>query len=115
MTYEQFGQRVARLARALMDRGIVQRKVAAMVAPNVHEFLEAYYACAVLGAVLNPVNFRLASGEMSFILQDSGAELILAHTDFAEKVQKAIKGLPQGQGGYLAGRRRKARNWCERG
>lgn len=94
-TYEAFGQRVARLARALMARGIVQGKVAAIVAPNVHEFLEAYYACAVLGAVLNPVNFRLAPGEMSFILQDSGAELLLAHTDFAQNIQKALQDCPQ--------------------
>ena len=48
-TYEQFGRRVAGLAHALRGLGLGKGSVAAVVAPNVHQFLETYYACAALG------------------------------------------------------------------
>lgn len=90
-TYQEFGRRLGRLARALAARGIAKGKVVAVVAPNVYQFLEAYYACASLGAVLNPINFRLSAREMAFILEDSGAEVLLAHADFAPQVAQALE------------------------
>ncbi len=90
-TYQQFGRRVYGLARALAERGVAKGKVVAVLAPNVHQFLETYYACAVLGAVLNPINFRLSAREVAFILEDSGAEVLLAHADFASQVAQALE------------------------
>jgi len=46
--------------------------------------MEAYYACAVAGIVLNPLNFRLAAKEIFTILADSSARAIIVHHDFAE-------------------------------
>ncbi len=95
LTYRQFGRRTAALAQVLAGQGLVKGKVAGIVAPNVHQFLEAYYACACLGVVLNPVNFRLAAREMAFILADSGAEVLIAHTDFAQQVEDALPQCPR--------------------
>jgi len=58
-TYERFGHRVAALAHWL--RGFRHQKghcQLPFLAPNCHEFMEAYYACAVTGIVLNPLNHR---------------------------------------------------------
>ncbi|WP_052514660.1 long-chain-fatty-acid--CoA ligase [Dethiosulfatarculus sandiegensis] len=93
-TYREFGERVARLARALLAKGVVQGKAISIIAPNVHEFLEAYYACAALGAVLNPINFRLSAREAAFIINDSEAVLLLAHTDFKDTVAGALDDSP---------------------
>ncbi len=95
LTYEQFGRRTAALAHALKGLGLTKGKVAGIIAPNVHQYLEVYYACAALGAVLNPVNFRLSHHEMSFILGNSEAEILLAHTDFADTVAQTVAACPQ--------------------
>ena len=94
LTYQEFGQRTAALAHALSGLGLSKGKVAGIIAPNVHQYLETYYACALLGVVLNPLNFRLSHHELSFILGDSGAEIILAHTDFAETVAQTVAACP---------------------
>ena len=54
---------------------------------NCHIFLEAYFASALIGAALVPLNYRLSPGEIEYILADSEAELILVHTDFFPKIQ----------------------------
>ncbi|MEW5911436.1 MAG: long-chain-fatty-acid--CoA ligase [Thermodesulfobacteriota bacterium] len=95
LTYEQFGRRTAALAQALIGLGLAKGQVVGIIAPNVHQYLEAYYACAALGIVLNPVNFRLSPREMAFILGDSGAAVVLAHTDFAEAAAAAAAECPQ--------------------
>ncbi|MGD9125086.1 MAG: long-chain-fatty-acid--CoA ligase [Desulfarculaceae bacterium] len=89
-SYQEFGQRINQLARVLRAKGLGPGEVAAIVAPNVHQYLETYYACALLGTVLNPINFRLAPRETAFILNDSGAKILLAHTDFAADMEKTV-------------------------
>jgi len=87
-TYERFGHRVAALAHWLRGFGIKKGTVIAILAPNCHEFMEAYYACAVTGIVLNPLNHRLSVNEIGTILADSEAQVLLAHTDFAKVVRE---------------------------
>ncbi len=94
-TYAEMGRRIERLAGALAEAGLERGRVAAIVAPNVHQFVETYYACARLGVVLNPVNFRLSPREMAFILNDSAAMVLLAHSDFATEVAAAVAQCPK--------------------
>ncbi len=54
---------------------------------NCHVFLEAYYATALIGVVLVPLNYRLSSREIGFILNDSESKLLIAHSDFFSKIQ----------------------------
>jgi len=85
-TYEQFGGRVSALTHVLSGLRMRKGAVVAMLAPNCHEYMEAYYACAVLGVILNPLNFRLSPHELVDILDDSEAEILITHCDFAEHV-----------------------------
>ncbi len=64
-TYREFAKRVDSLAEALSERGVAVGTVVAVIAPNGHEFMEAYYACALIGAVCNPINFRLSAQEIA--------------------------------------------------
>ncbi len=89
-TYKQFGARVSALAAWMVAAGMNKGSVAAIIAPNCHEFMEAYYACAALGVILNPINFRLAAREIATILEDSEATLLFAHDDFHNVSQDAI-------------------------
>jgi acyl-CoA synthetase (AMP-forming)/AMP-acid ligase II len=81
-TYRQFGQRVASLAKSLKDFGLQRGSTVAISSPNTHEYMEAYFACAITGIILVPLNYRLASDELVDIIADSDAELFFCHTEF---------------------------------
>jgi fatty-acyl-CoA synthase len=56
----------------------------AVFATNEIEFLPLFFAVQRLGAVLVPINFRLTGREVSHILSDSGASLLIAQKQFDE-------------------------------
>lgn len=85
-TYRQLADRTYRLAHFLKATGIDKGDCVAILHQNSHQFIEAYFAVAQLGAILNPLNIRLSPGELSFILKDSGATLLIASRRYAEKV-----------------------------
>jgi acyl-CoA synthetase (AMP-forming)/AMP-acid ligase II len=89
-TYRQFGERVAALSHGLSMLGVKKGETVAIVCPNTHHYMEAYYACAVSGIVLNPLNFRLAAKEISTILADSNTRAIFVHHDFVELFKNAM-------------------------
>ena len=77
LTYSEVAAHADALARDLRSRGIRPGDRVAALLPNSHYFLSAYFAAAAVGAVLCPLNHRLAEGELDFILRDSGARLVL--------------------------------------
>jgi acyl-CoA synthetase (AMP-forming)/AMP-acid ligase II len=89
-TYEQFGARVSALANYLVTAGFGKGAVVAVLAPNCHELMEIYYACAVTGIVLNPINYRLSAEEVETILNDSEAVALFLHSDFQECASKSV-------------------------
>ncbi|HYL11210.1 MAG TPA: fatty acid--CoA ligase [Candidatus Acidoferrales bacterium] len=83
-TYAQFGDRAARLAGALRQAGVKPGDRVAFLSMNCHRLLEAYYGVLDAGAVLLPLNIRLAPGELAFILNDSGAKVVFLEKQFLE-------------------------------
>jgi len=90
-TYQQIAERVAGLARFFQNRGIQQEDRISILEVNSHAFLEAYYAAAGIGAILNPLNYRLAAKEVAYILKDAGTCWLMAATRFADVVKGALK------------------------
>ncbi len=86
-TYKQFADRVYRLANFLRSRGVGQGDCVAILHQNSHEFLESYFATAQVGAILNPLNYRLSPNDLAFILRDSGAKLLIASDRFVRSVE----------------------------
>jgi len=86
-TYTQIGARVAALARFFQARNIAPQDRISILEVNSHAFLETYYAAAGIGAILNPLNYRLASREIAYILKDAGSRWLIANTQFAAQVQ----------------------------
>ena len=78
-TYSQVGERTAGLARFFQARGIETEDRISVLEVNSHAYLETYYAAAGIGAILNPLNYRLAPKEIAYILRDSGARWLLAN------------------------------------
>jgi fatty-acyl-CoA synthase len=82
ITYAGFAQRVRAAAAALAARGIGRGDRVAFLGYNDPAQIVLLFACARLGAVQVPLNWRLAAPEWRFILEDCGARLLVATADF---------------------------------
>ena len=87
-TYSEFGDRVNRLATGLHSMGIRKADVVSFISNNTHHLLEAYYGVIQSGAILNPINVRLAGEEIEFILNHSESQIVFYHSDFRLLIQK---------------------------
>lgn len=83
-TYEEFFIRIDRLTGSLITGGIKKGDRIAVLSYNCPQYLELYFALARIGAILVPLNYRLATRELEYILIDSGASTLIFHEDFAE-------------------------------
>jgi len=77
VTWSQLRDRVNAVAAAMARRGVTAGQRVAIMMTNRPEFLETMFAANALGAIVVPINFRLAPDEVAFILTDSGAELLV--------------------------------------
>ena len=75
-TYRQFEERANRLASALRARGLRHLDRVAFIAPNTPAMLEAHFGVPAGGLVLVPINTRLSSDEIGYILKHSGSKLV---------------------------------------
>lgn len=87
LTYGQFASRTARLAGVLRDMDVQPGDRVAYLSGNCHRLLEAYYGVLEAGAVLLPLNIRLTPSELAYILNDSGARVLLFQEQFAPMVE----------------------------
>lgn len=87
LTYAQFADRAARMAGALRKMGIQPGDRVAFLSGNCHRLLEAYYGVLEAGAVLLPLNIRLAPHELAYILNDSEAKILFFENQFSGLVE----------------------------
>jgi len=76
ITYGALWGRSARLAGMLAARGTAKGDVVAVLMKNSAAFIEIALAASHAGAVLLPINFRLAAEEVEYILGHAGAKLL---------------------------------------
>ncbi len=82
LTYAQTLARARALAASLEERGVRQGDRVALLFPNCIDFCLAYFAVLSLGAVVVPLNNRLAPKELAYILNDSQAETLIIEEQF---------------------------------
>jgi 3-(methylthio)propionyl---CoA ligase len=92
-TYPELYTRCRRLASALARRGVGAGDAVAIMAPNVPAMLEAHYGVPMAGAVLNALNYRLDARSIAFMLEHSGARVLLADTEFSDTIGEAVERL----------------------
>jgi len=93
-TYEQFFDRCDRWGAVLQRLGIGKGDRVAYIAPNTHAQLESFYAVPMLGAVLVPVNYRLAASDFAYILNHSGARAVCVSSDYVATVDAIRSEIP---------------------
>src|SRR5215218_1086682 len=77
-TYEELDDAVARVAGRLLETGLTRGERVAAYGTNSDAYLLLYLGCARAGLVHVPVNYNLVGGELSYIIQQSGATALFA-------------------------------------
>jgi fatty-acyl-CoA synthase len=85
-SYGEFRRRVHRLAGALRRAGIEPGDRVAVLAPNIPAMVEAHFAAPLAGAILVAINTRLNSNEIAYILDHSGAKLLVVDSELASLI-----------------------------
>jgi len=89
-TYRALAVRVNRLSNALRQMGVSQGDKVAVLSPNSHRMLEAFFAVPQLGAILTPLNYRLSSPEFAYILEHSETRVVLVDWEYAHQLAPII-------------------------
>ncbi|HET9076542.1 MAG TPA: AMP-binding protein [Acidimicrobiales bacterium] len=77
ITYDELGARARGMALALEDMGVATGERVAIVSPNAARFMISYFGVSAWGRVLVPVNYRLNAEEVQYIVDHSGASVLL--------------------------------------
>lgn len=87
-SFKELNQRSNKTANALIDLGVRHGDRIGLLMLNSNEFLEIYFAASKIGAVLVPLNIRLAPPELDFILNDCQVSVFFFGAAFEEKVKE---------------------------
>ena len=90
-TWRQFNERVNRLLDGLRGLGLGLGHTMCIVGNNRHEWLEAFSAASNMGLVVVPVNWHFSADEIAYVLENSGADAIVADAEFAEAALAAAE------------------------
>ena len=93
-TYSQFYERVRRHAAALKSVGVQASDRVAYLLPNLPSMLEANFAPMGIGAVLVALNIRLSPREIAYILNHSGAKVLVFDSELADTVRQLRSDCP---------------------
>jgi long-chain acyl-CoA synthetase len=84
ITYRDLWQQSLAYAAGLRELGIGAGDTVAVLVPNGADFPRAYYGALAVGARIVPVHLLLTAEEMAYVLRDSGADLLVAHSSQLE-------------------------------
>jgi len=94
-SYAAFNARIEQAAEALKSEfGVVRGDRIAILSLNRPDYLVLLYACARLGAIMVPLNWRLAVAEQSFILSDASIKVLALERAFAVILPAIEQSLP---------------------
>ncbi len=83
-TWRQFNERENRLIDGLRGLGVALGDTMAILGNNRHEWVEALGAGAAIGTITVPVNWHFSVDEVAYVLENSGATVIVADAEFAD-------------------------------
>lgn len=87
-TYDQWAERVGRLANALTKLGVQKGDRVATFAWNNTRHLELYFAVPCMGAVLHPLNLRLPGDQLLYIINHAEDKILFVEPSLLPAVEK---------------------------
>ena len=95
VSYAQMAEQIDRAARILSGSlGIQHGDRVSLLSTNTPEYLIALFACARIGAILNPLNSRLAIPELAYIVQNAESSVLLIEQAFAGFAEYTGQNMP---------------------
>ncbi|HUC05316.1 MAG TPA: AMP-binding protein [Acidimicrobiales bacterium] len=88
MSYEELAARARGMALALDHLGVDHGARVAIVSPNSGRFLTSFFGISGYGRILVPINFRLTADEIGYVVEHSGASVLLYDPDLSEVAQQ---------------------------
>ena len=96
LTYGEMAKDVSRLAQSLKSRfGVVRGDRVALVAQNAAQSLVLAYACARIGAIYQPLNWRQAGPEHIYALGDSNPKVLFIANAFQDVIESIVGDIPK--------------------
>jgi len=89
-TYRELDARSNRLAHALVALGVQPGDRVALLAYNSIDFAVVTQGAAKCGAILTPLNFRVAAGEIVHVLNDAEPAVLITETVFDKVLGEAL-------------------------
>ncbi|SFJ51538.1 o-succinylbenzoate--CoA ligase [Thermoflavimicrobium dichotomicum] len=83
-SYQELNQHAEQLAFVLQEEGVKKGDRVAILAPNHLSYAELLFACAKIGAIFVPLNWRLALKELKMVVEDCTPHLLFYHPSFHE-------------------------------
>jgi fatty-acyl-CoA synthase len=95
LTYRELDARSARLARFLYDQGLRRGDHIALLTDNNPKAFEVYWAALRSGLYITAVNRHLAPPEVSYVVDDCGAQVLIVSASLGEVAAKIVADTPQ--------------------
>ena len=86
ITYGEMARRARAMAAGLDELGIAPGERVAMVSHNSARLLTALFGVSGSGRILVPINFRLVAEEVKYIVEHSGARVLLVDPELADSM-----------------------------
>ncbi|MFG3145103.1 AMP-binding protein [Streptomyces sp. NPDC048243] len=87
LTYRRVGELARAQAAGLDALGVPHDARVAVVSPNSARLLTSFFGVSGHGRVLVPVNFRLTADEVSYVVEHSGASVLLVDPELADRFE----------------------------
>jgi long-chain acyl-CoA synthetase len=88
LSYAELDRAARGFATSLRERGVAPGQQVAIMVPNLPDFTIAYFGILYAGCTIVPLNVLLSAPEVTYHLEDSESELLVAHPLFAEPARK---------------------------
>src|ERR1043166_1197709 len=89
-SHAEVADRASRIAGGLQRLGVSQGDCVCILMRNDIAFIEAAYAVALPGGYAVPVNWHFKPEEIAYVLQDSGARVLIGHADLLHALRDTI-------------------------
>ena len=100
-TYQELNHRTNQICHLLLEIGVQKGDRISVLLYNCYQYIEIFFALSKIGAILVPLNWRLAGPELEFIIKDSGSKMLIFEPEFKEVIDSIRPNLHLTNGNYL--------------
>jgi acyl-CoA synthetase (AMP-forming)/AMP-acid ligase II len=98
LSWSQVERRARNISAWMLERGASRQGKVAVYTYNHPAYMESVYAAFKASLVPINVNYRYQAQELRYLLDNSDAEIVVVHEDFAPLLEEVLPDLPQVRG-----------------